>query len=650
MKRSAFALAKQQKKSYAVIGIDLGTTNSCVAVQEGKSANVIENAEGSRTTPSYVAFDAKKGSRLVGTPAKRQAISNPTNTLYAVKRLIGRKFTDAEVQKDKETVPYEIVEHSNGDAYVKANNRTYSPSEISAFILMKMKETAESRLGSKVTEAVITVPAYFNDGQRQATKDAGKIAGLDVKRIINEPTAAALAYGLDKGKEGTIVVFDLGGGTFDVSILDISDGVLEVKATNGDTFLGGEDFDTKLVNHILDHCQKELDLDIKGDPMALQRVKDAAEKAKIELSSTPTTEINLPYIGMVDGMAKNLQMELSRSQFEQLTADLINRTLEPCRKCMKDAKVSNDDISEIVLVGGMTRMPRVQKIVKEFFGKDPSKGVNPDEVVASGAAIQGGVLAGNVDDILLIDVTPLSLGIETLGGVFTRLIPRNTAIPYKRSKIFSTPQDNQTQVGIKVYQGEREIAAKNQILKQFELTGIPPAPRNTPQIEVTFDIDENGIVNVSAKDKATGKEQSVTIQSRSGLNDDDIQRMMDEAEEYADEDRKRTELIQSKNEAETTMNLVEQHLSELGDKVSADEQEDAKGKIQALKDAIQNDDVEQIKQANIDLTNVQAKLSEQAYKDKMSEDQANQEGQDGQDGQEGQDGSDTAQDAEYKEK
>lgn len=532
--------------------------------------------------------------------------------------MIGRTFDDPLVQKDRNLASFEITKGANGDASVKANNRVYSPSEISAFILMELKKTAEERLGKKINEAVITVPAYFNDAQRQATKDAGKIAGLEVKRIINEPTAAALAYGLDKNASGTIVVFDLGGGTFDVSILDIHDGVFEVKATNGDTFLGGEDFDLVLVNYIIDEFKNAEGIDLSKDPMALQRIKDAAEKAKIELSSTVTTEINLPFICMDSTGPKNLTMEISRSKFESLTADLVNRTLEPCRKCLKDAKISTSDVSEVVLVGGMTRMPKVQKVAQEFFGKEPCKGVNPDEVVAMGAAIQGGVLTGSIDDLVLIDVTPLSLGIETLGGVFTRLIPRNTAIPAKRTQVFSTAMDNQTQVGIKVYQGEREIAAKNKLLGQFELRGIPPAPRGVPQIEVSFDIDANGIVHVTAKDKATSKEQNITIQSSGGLSQDEIDRMMKEAEEYAEEDKKRASLVTAKNESETTINLTESHLRDLGDKVTADKKEQAESCIQALREAIQKDDLDLITKAHDELKSIQAVLSEQAYREQAS--------------------------------
>jgi molecular chaperone DnaK len=524
-----------------VIGIDLGTTNSCVAVMDGKTPKVIENAEGMRTTPSIVAF-TDDGERLVGQPAKRQAVTNPERTIFAVKRLIGRRYDDPTVEKDKKLVPYKIAKGGNGDAWVEVDGKTYSPSQISAFTLQKMKETAEAHLGQKVEQAVITVPAYFNDAQRQATKDAGKIAGLEVLRIINEPTAAALAYGLDKSKSGTIAVYDLGGGTFDVSILEIGDGVFEVKSTNGDTFLGGEDFDMRLVGYLADEFKKEQGIDLRNDKLALQRLKEAAEKAKIELSSTTQTEINLPFITADASGPKHLTLKLTRAKFEALVDDLVQKTIEPCRKALKDAGLTAGEIGEVVLVGGMIRMPKIQEVVKQFFGKEPHKGVNPDEVVAIGAAIQAGVLQGDVKDVLLLDVTPLSLGIETLGGVFTRIIERNTTIPTKKSQVFSTAEDNQNAVTIRVFQGEREMAADNKPLGQFDLMGIPPAPRGMPQVEVTFDIDANGIVNVSAKDKATNKEQQIRIQASGGLSESDIQKMVKDAEANAAEDKKRREL------------------------------------------------------------------------------------------------------------
>ncbi len=549
-----------------VIGIDLGTTNSCVAVMEGTSPKVIENAEGMRTTPSIVAF-SDDGERLVGQPAKRQAVTNPEKTIFAVKRLIGRRYDDPTVEKDKKLVPYKIVRASNGDAWVEADGKTYSPSQISAFILQKMKETAESYLGQKVEQAVITVPAYFNDAQRQATKDAGKIAGLEVLRIINEPTAAALAYGLDKQKTGMIAVYDLGGGTFDVSILEIGDGVFEVKSTNGDTFLGGEDFDMRLVSYLADEFQKEQGIDLRNDKLALQRLKEAAEKAKIELSSTTQTEINLPFITADASGPKHMTMKLTRAKFEALVDDLIQRTVEPCRKALKDAGLSAGEINEVILVGGMTRMPKMQEVVKQFFGKEPHKGVNPDEVVAIGAAIQAGVLQGDVKDVLLLDVTPLSLGIETLGGVFTRIIDRNTTIPTKKSQVFSTAEDNQTAVTIRVFQGEREMAADNKVLGQFDLIGIPPAPRGVPQVEVTFDIDANGIVNVSAKDKATGKEQQIRIQASGGLSEADIEKMVKDAEAHAEEDKQRKAEVEAKNHAEALVHATEKALAEHGSKI-----------------------------------------------------------------------------------
>ena len=565
-----------------VIGIDLGTTNSCVAVMEGKSPRVIENAEGMRTTPSIVAF-TDDGERLVGQPAKRQAVTNPEKTIFAVKRLIGRRYDDPMVEKDKKLVPYKIAKASNGDAWVEEDGKTYSPSQISAFILQKMKETAEANLGQKVDQAVITVPAYFNDAQRQATKDAGKIAGLEVLRIINEPTAAALAYGLDKQKQGMIAVYDLGGGTFDVSILEIGDGVFEVKSTNGDTFLGGEDFDMRLVSYLADEFQKTQGIDLRRDKLALQRLKEAAEKAKIELSSTTQTEINLPFITADASGPKHLTMKLTRAKFEALVDDLVQKTVEPCRQALKDAGLSAAEINEVVLVGGMTRMPKVQEVVKQLFGKEPHKGVNPDEVVAIGAAIQAGVLQGDVKDVLLLDVTPLSLGIETLGGVFTRLIDRNTTIPTKKSQVFSTAEDGQHAVTIRVFQGEREMATDNKMLGQFDLVGLPPAPRGVPQIEVTFDIDANGIVNVSAKDKGTGKEQQIRIQASGGLSEADIEKMVKDAEAHAEEDKKRKAEVEAKNHAEALLHSTEKALAEHGSKVGEPERkaiENAHGRSQ----------------------------------------------------------------------
>src|SRR5512141_1788188 len=551
-----------------VIGIDLGTTNSCVAVMEGKSPRVIENAEGMRTTPSIVAF-TDDGERLVGQPAKRQAVTNPEKTIFAVKRLIGRRYDDPMVEKDKKLVPYKIAKASNGDAWVEEEGKSYSPSQISAFILQKMKETAEANLGQKIEQAVITVPAYFNDAQRQATRDAGRIAGLEVLRIINEPTAAALAYGLDKQKTGLIAVYDLGGGTFDISVLEIGDGVFEVKSTNGDTFLGGEDFDMRLVNYLADEFQKEQGIDLRRDKLALQRLKEAAEKAKIELSSTTQTEVNLPFITADASGPKHLTMKLTRAKFEALVDDLVQKTVQPCKQAIKDAGISAAQINEVVLVGGMTRMPKVQEVVKQLFGKEPHKGVNPDEVVAIGAAIQAGVLQGDVKDVLLLDVTPLSLGIETLGGVFTRIIDRNTTIPTKKSQVFSTAEDNQNAVTIRVFQGEREMAADNKVLGQFDLMGIPPSPRGMPQIEVTFDIDANGIVAVSAKDKATNKEQKMQIQPSGGLSEADIQKMVKEAEEHAGEDKSRRELAEAKNQGEALVHATEKQLKENGDKIPA---------------------------------------------------------------------------------
>lgn len=576
-----------------VIGIDLGTTNSCVAVMEGKMPRVIENSEGARTTPSVVAI-TPKGERLVGTPAKRQAITNPANTLFGTKRLIGRKFDDPLTQKEMKMVPYNIVRAPNGDAWVEAAGQKYSPSQVGAFVLGKMKETAEAYLGRSVSKAVVTVPAYFNDAQRQATKDAGRIAGLEVLRIINEPTAASLSYGMDR-KEGLVAVFDLGGGTFDISILEISGGVFEVKATNGDTFLGGEDFDNALLEHLVGEFKREQSIDLTSDRLALQRLREAAERAKIELSSTPQTDINLPFITADASGAKHLNMSLSRSKYESLVAHLVDRTKQPCRDALKDAGVSAKDISEVLLVGGMTRMPRVQEIVAEIFGKEPSKGVNPDECVAMGAAIQGGVLRGDVKDILLLDVTPLSLGIETLGGVFTRLINRNTTIPTKKSQVFSTAADAQTQVGIKVLQGEREMAADNKLLGQFDLVGIPPAPRGVPQIEVTFDIDANGMVNVGAKDKATGKEQAITIQSSGGLSESEIEKMVRDAEAFAEKDKLRKALIEAKNDADTAAYSIERSLNEHKDKLPTDVVDSIKSSLGELKKAAEGEDVEEIR-------------------------------------------------------
>src|SRR6201998_85192 len=604
-----------------VIGIDLGTTNSCVAVMDGKTARVIENAEGMRTTPSIVAF-TDDGERLVGQPAKRQAVTNPERTFFAVKRLIGRRYDDPMVEKDKKLVPYKIVRASNGDAWVEADGKTYSPSQISAFILQKMKETAEAYLGSKVDQAVITVPAYFNDAQRQATKDAGKIAGLEVLRIINEPTAAALAYGLDKSKAGTIAVYDLGGGTFDVSVLEIGDGVFEVKSTNGDTFLGGEDFDMRLVGYLADEFQKEQGINLRNDKLALQRLKEAAEKAKIELSSTTQTEINLPFITADQTGPKHLTMKLTRAKFEALVDDLVQKTIEPCRKALKDAGLSAAEINEVVLVGGMTRMPKVQEVVKQLFGKEPHKGVNPDEVVAVGAAIQAGVLQGDVKDVLLLDVTPLSLGIETLGGVFTRIIERNTTIPTKKSQVFSTAEDNQNAVTIRVFQGEREMAGDNKLLGQFDLVGIPPAPRGMPQIEVTFDIDANGIVNVSAKDKATGKEQQIRIQASGGLNDSDIEKMVREAEQFAEEDKKRRSAAEAKNQSDALVHSTEKALAEHGSKISDGERRSIEDAVSDLKEALKGDDAEAIKAKTNTLAQTSMKLGEAMYKQQAEADAA----------------------------
>jgi molecular chaperone DnaK len=604
-----------------VIGIDLGTTNSCVAVMDGKTSKVIENAEGMRTTPSIVAF-SDDGERLVGQPAKRQAVTNPERTFFAVKRLVGRRYDDPMVEKDKKLVPYKIVKASNGDAWVEADGKTYSPSQVSAFILQKMKETAEAHLGQKVDQAVITVPAYFNDAQRQATKDAGKIAGLEVLRIINEPTAAALAYGLDKSKSGTIAVYDLGGGTFDVSILEIGDGVFEVKSTNGDTFLGGEDFDMRLVSYLADEFQKEQGINLRNDKLALQRLKEAAEKAKIELSSTTQTEINLPFITADQSGPKHLTMKLTRAKFEALVDDLVQKTIEPCRKALKDAGLTAGEIGEVVLVGGMTRMPKVQEVVKQLFGKEPHKGVNPDEVVAIGAAIQAGVLQGDVKDVLLLDVTPLSLGIETLGGVFTRIIDRNTTIPTKKSQVFSTAEDNQSAVTIRVFQGEREMAADNKVLGQFDLMGIPPSPRGMPQIEVTFDIDANGIVNVSAKDKATGKEQQIRIQASGGLSEADIQKMVKDAEANAAEDKKRREAVDAKNHADALVHSTEKALAEHGSKVEESERRAIEDAVSDLKEALKGDDAEAIKAKTNTLAQTSMKLGEAMYKQQAESDAA----------------------------
>ncbi len=596
-----------------VIGIDLGTTNSCVAVMEGGKPRVLENAEGANTTPSIVAFN--DGERLVGLPAKRQAVTNPTGTLFAIKRLIGRRFEDPMVEKDKKLVPYKIVKGSNGDAWVEIDGQSYSPQQVSAFILQKMKETAEAKLGESVTQAVITVPAYFNDAQRQATKDAGKIAGLEVLRIINEPTAAALAYGLDKKKEAkTIAVYDLGGGTFDISVLEIGDGVFEVKSTNGDTFLGGEDFDMKLVSYLADEFKKSNGIDLRSDKLALQRLKEAAEKAKIELSSSAQTEINLPFITADASGPKHLTMKLTRAKLESLVEDLIERTKGPCLQAIKDAGLKAAEIDEVVLVGGMTRMPKVQQTVKELFGKEPHKGVNPDEVVAVGAAIQAGVLKGEVKDVLLLDVTPLSLGIETLGGVFTRLIDRNTTIPTKKSQVFSTAEDGQTAVTIRVSQGEREMAADNKLLGQFDLVGLPPAPRGVPQVEVTFDIDANGIVHVSAKDKATGKEQSVRIQASGGLSDAEVERMVKDAEAHAAEDKKKREFVDAKNQAEALVHATEKQLADNASNAAVTAVKgDVESAIANVKDALGSDDAEKIKAATNALAQVAMKIGEAIY-------------------------------------
>ena len=600
-----------------VIGIDLGTTNSCVAVMDGSQTKVIMNSEGANTTPSIVAF-ANSGERLVGQSAKRQAVTNPSNTIFAVKRLVGRRFDDPMVQKDIGLMPYKIVKNSNGDAWVEGGGKTYSPSEISAFILIKMKETAEAYLGEKVSQAVITVPAYFNDSQRQATKDAGKIAGLEVLRIINEPTAAALAYGMEKKKSGTIAVYDLGGGTFDVSVLEIGDGVFEVKSTNGDTFLGGEDFDTRIMDFLCDEFKKEQAIDLRKDKLALQRLKEAAEKAKIELSSSMQTEVNLPFITADQSGPKHLSIKLTRAKLEALVDDLVQKTVEPCKQALKDAGVKTSEINEIILVGGMTRMPKIIETVKQLFGREPHRGVNPDEVVAVGAAIQAGVLKGDVKDVLLLDVTPLSLGIETLGGVFTRLIDRNTTIPTKKSQVFSTAEDSQNAVTIRVFQGEREMASDNKMLGQFDLVGIPPAPRGVPQIEVTFDIDANGIVSVTAKDKATSKEQQIRIQASGGLSDADIQRMIKEAEANAGEDKKRREGVEARNQADGLIHATEKTLKDLGDKVQSADKSAIESAIADLKGVLDGGDAAAIKAKSEALAQVSMKLGEALYKNQQA--------------------------------
>jgi len=622
MKNTSRFSVQQTRQFSAIIGIDLGTTNSCVAVMEGQTPKVIENQEGTRTTPSIVAFTTK-GEKLVGTPAKRQGVTNPTGTFHATKRLIGRTFDDPMTQKDLERSPFKIVKANNGDAWVEAHGEKYSPSQIGGFVLQKMKETAEAFLATSVTEAVVTVPAYFSDAQRQATRDAGMISGLDVKRIINEPTAAALAYGMGGGSDGkTVAVYDLGGGTFDVSILELAGGVFQVKATNGDTFLGGEDFDIRILDYLVDEFKKEQGIDLGADKLALQRLREGAEKAKIELSSASTTDINLPFITSDASGAKHLNVTLSRAKLESLVDDLLDRTVEPCKACINDAQVSKDEIEEIVLVGGMTRMPKVTEVVKGYFGKDPSKGVNPDEVVAMGAAIQGGVLKGDVKDVLLLDVTPLSLGIETLGGVFTRIINRNTTIPTKKQQTYSTAADNQTQVGIKVLQGEREMAADNNLLGQFDLVGIPPAPRGVPQIEVSFDIDANGIVNVGAADKGTGKEQQITIRSSGGLSKDDMEKMSQNAEKYAEEDKKKRESVEAKNDADALVHNTRKNLNEHKANLPDDVQEAVNAGITALEEKIANDEssVEDLRTAISELETSAMKMGEAIYK--TSSDQA----------------------------
>ena len=619
-----------------VVGIDLGTTNSCVAVMEGGDAKVIENVEGSRTTPSIVAF-TDDGEVLVGQAAKRQGVTNPENTLFAIKRLIGRRYDDPMTKKDKAMVPYQIVKADNGDAWVEARSEKYSPSQVSAYVLKKMKETAEAYLGEGVTQAVITVPAYFDDAQRQATKDAGQIAGLEVLRIINEPTAAALSYGLDKSESKTIAVYDLGGGTFDVSILEIGDGVFEVKATNGDTFLGGEDFDMRLVGYLADEFKKEQGIDLRGDNLALQRLKESAEKAKIELSSAMQTEINLPFITADQSGPKHLTMKLTRAKLEALVDDLVDRTIDPCKSALKDSGLSAGEISEVVLVGGMTRMPKVIETVKNFFGREPHRGVNPDEVVAIGAAIQAGVLQGEVKDVLLLDVTPLSLGIETLGGVFTRLIDRNTTIPTRKGQVFSTAEDHQSAVTIRVFQGEREMAGDNKLLGQFDLVGLPPAPRGVPQIEVTFDIDANGLVNVSAKDKGTGKEQQIRIQASGGLSDDEIERMVKEAESHADEDKKRREFVEARNQADALIHMTEKNLSEYSDRVSEEDKASIEAELEGLKAVKDGDDLAALNAKMEALAQASMKLGEAMYQQQAGEDGAPPDGADFEGGDGGQD-------------